>query len=182
MGAALANNQFILADIDGFLFAKVFKIQCPQNGDRIFPIIFFIKTGNQNSALDGIPDMPFIDPNFYKDNFNVEGKKVILTFGLLSPNKGIENVLKALPSVIQKHPDVIYIILGATHPHILKAQGEEYRISLQQIVRKLNIGDHVILTKSSVYPGKPVGGAIWASGGICGRGRPEKLPAVQNLH
>jgi len=92
----------------------------------------------------GIPDMPFIDPNFYKDKFGVEGKKVLLTFGLLSPNKGIENVLKALPSVIKEHPDVIYIILGATHPHIIKAHGEEYRISLQQLVRKLDISDHVI--------------------------------------
>ncbi|UCH66213.1 MAG: glycosyltransferase, partial [Ignavibacterium sp.] len=61
----------------------------------------------------GIADMPFIDPNFYKDKFEVEDKKVILTFGLLSPNKGIENVLKALPSIIKKHPDVTYIILGA---------------------------------------------------------------------
>ena len=92
----------------------------------------------------GIPDMPFIDPNFYKDKFDVEGKKVLLTFGLLSPNKGIENVLQALPSVTKKHPDVTYIILGATHPHILKTHGEEYRISLQQLVRKLNISDHVI--------------------------------------
>jgi len=92
----------------------------------------------------GIPDMPFIDPNFYKDQFGVEGKRVLLTFGLLSPNKGIENVLQALPSVTKKHPDVTYIILGATHPSILKAHGEEYRISLQQLVRKLNISDHVI--------------------------------------
>ncbi|TDI82003.1 MAG: glycosyltransferase [Caldithrix sp.] len=92
----------------------------------------------------GIPDMPFIDPNFYKDQFGVEGKRVLLTFGLLSPNKGIENVLQALPSVTKKHPDVTYIILGATHPSILKAHGEEYRISLQQLVHKLNISDHVI--------------------------------------
>jgi glycosyltransferase involved in cell wall biosynthesis len=92
----------------------------------------------------GIPDTPFIDPSFYKDKFGVEGKKVLLTFGLLSPNKGIENVLQALPSVTRKHADVIYIILGATHPHILKAYGEEYRISLQQLVRKLNISDHVL--------------------------------------
>ena len=92
----------------------------------------------------GIPDTPFIDPNFYKEKFGVEGKKVLLTFGLLSPNKGIENVLQALPAVIKKHPDVTYIILGATHPHILKAHGDEYRISLQQLVRKLNISDHVI--------------------------------------
>ena len=92
----------------------------------------------------GIPDTPFIDPSFYKDKFGVEGKKVLLTFGLLSPNKGIENVLQALPAVIKKHPDVTYIILGATHPHILKSHGDAYRIMLQQLVRKLGIGAHVI--------------------------------------
>jgi glycosyltransferase involved in cell wall biosynthesis len=92
----------------------------------------------------GIPDTPFIDPSFNKDKFGVEGKKVLLTFGLLSPNKGIENVLQALPAVIKKHPDVAYVILGATHPHILKMHGDEYRIMLQQLVRKLDIGEHVI--------------------------------------
>jgi glycosyltransferase involved in cell wall biosynthesis len=92
----------------------------------------------------GIPDTPFIDPSFYKDKFGVEGKKVLLTFGLLSPNKGIENVLQALPAVIKKHPDVAYIILGATHPNILKFHGDAYRIMLQQLVRKLDIGEHVI--------------------------------------
>ncbi|MBW1786102.1 MAG: glycosyltransferase family 4 protein [Deltaproteobacteria bacterium] len=92
----------------------------------------------------GIPDTPFIDSSFYKDKFGVEGKKVLLTFGLLSQNKGIENVLQALPAVIKKHPDVAYIILGATHPHVLEAHGDEYRTSLQQLVRKLGIGDQVI--------------------------------------
>ncbi|MBF0235318.1 MAG: glycosyltransferase family 4 protein [Desulfamplus sp.] len=92
----------------------------------------------------GIPDLPFIDPNFYKEKFAVEGKKVLLTFGLLSPNKGIETVLQALPKVVEKHSDVAYIILGATHPHVLKSRGEEYRISLQQLVRKLDLRDHVI--------------------------------------
>lgn len=92
----------------------------------------------------GIMDTPFIDSSFYKDKFGVEGKKVLLTFGLLSPNKGIENVLHALPRVIRKHPDAVYIILGATHPNILKARGDEYRIMLQQLVRKLDIGENVI--------------------------------------
>ena len=92
----------------------------------------------------GIPDTPFIDPSFYKDKFGVEGKKVLLTFGLLSPNKGIENVLQALPAIIKKNPDVVYIILGATHPHVLKLHGDAYRIMLQQLVRKLDIGEHVI--------------------------------------
>jgi glycosyltransferase involved in cell wall biosynthesis len=98
----------------------------------------------------GIPDTPFIDPSFNKDKFGVEGKKVLLTFGLLSPNKGIENVLQALPAVIKKHPDVAYIILGATHPHILKLHGDAYRIMLQQLVRKLDIGAHVIFQKRFV--------------------------------
>jgi len=92
----------------------------------------------------GIPDTPFIDPSFYKDKFGVEGKKVLLTFGLLSPNKGIENVLQALPEVVKRHSDIVYIILGATHPHILKWHGDAYRIMLQQLVRKLNIGGNVI--------------------------------------
>ena len=92
----------------------------------------------------GIPDTPFIDSSFNKDKFGVEGKKVLLTFGLLSSNKGIENVLQALPAVLKKHPDVVYIILGATHPNILKSQGDAYRIMLQQLVRKLDIGEHVI--------------------------------------
>jgi glycosyltransferase involved in cell wall biosynthesis len=92
----------------------------------------------------GIPDTPFMDPNYYKDQFGVEGKKVLLTFGLLSPNKGIETMLQALPAVINKHPDVTYIILGATHPHVLQAHGDEYRISLHQLAHKLNISDHVI--------------------------------------
>jgi len=92
----------------------------------------------------GIPDTPFIDPSFYKDKFGVEGKKVLLTFGLLSPNKGIENALQSLPAVIKKHPDVVYIILGATHPHILKLHGDAYRIMLQQLVHKLHIGENVI--------------------------------------
>ncbi len=92
----------------------------------------------------GIHDTPFIDPSFDKDKFGVEGKKVLLTFGLLSANKGIENVLRALPAVIQKHPDVVYIILGATHPHVLKADGDAYRIMLQQLVRELDIGEQVI--------------------------------------
>ncbi|RMI19933.1 MAG: glycosyltransferase, partial [Calditrichaeota bacterium] len=92
----------------------------------------------------GIPDMPFVDPNFYKDQFGVEGKYVVLTFGLLSPNKGIENVLKALPQVIREFPNLVYIILGATHPNLVKQEGEAYRLSLQRLARDLGIEKHVI--------------------------------------
>ncbi|HEX2980074.1 MAG TPA: glycosyltransferase family 4 protein, partial [Anaerolineaceae bacterium] len=92
----------------------------------------------------GIPDVPFIDPNFYKDKFNVEGKQVILTFGLMSPNKGLENVIKALPEIVEKHPNVVYIVLGATHPHVKKTEGERYRNSLQQLAQDLGVTENVV--------------------------------------
>lgn len=92
----------------------------------------------------GIPDMPFVDPNFYKDQFGVEGKQVLLTFGLLSPQKGIENVLKAMPSVLKEFPNVVYVILGATHPNLVKEQGETYRMSLERMAADLGIKKNVI--------------------------------------
>ncbi|MBN1426962.1 MAG: glycosyltransferase [Anaerolineae bacterium] len=92
----------------------------------------------------GIPDVPFVDPNYYKDQFGVEGRKVLLTFGLLSPGKGIETVLDALPKVVEQNPDVVYIVLGATHPHVKKEQGEGYRLSLQRRARDLGIEKHLI--------------------------------------
>ncbi len=92
----------------------------------------------------GIPDVPFIDPNFYKDQFGVEGKKVILTFGLISPGKGIETMIEALPMVVKEHPDVVYIVLGATHPRIKREYGESYRLSLQRKARELGVDDKIV--------------------------------------
>lgn len=92
----------------------------------------------------GVPDMPFVDPNFYKDKFKIEGRFVILTFGLISRNKGIEFMLEALPPVVKVHPEVVYIVLGATHPEVKRREGEEYRIWLKRRVRELGLEDHVI--------------------------------------
>ncbi len=92
----------------------------------------------------GIPDVPFVDPNFFKDRFGVEGRTVILTFGLLSPAKGIENAIKALPKVVERYPCVTYIVLGATHPHWVETEGERYREGLQNLARELGVEDNVI--------------------------------------
>jgi glycosyltransferase involved in cell wall biosynthesis len=92
----------------------------------------------------GIPDMPFIDPSFNKDQFGVEGKTVLLTFGLLSPNKGIEHVIEALPSILQQHPNVVYIILGATHPNVIAREGESYRLKLERLAEDRGVASHVI--------------------------------------
>ena len=91
----------------------------------------------------GIPDMAFIDPAFYKDQFGVEGKFVALTFGLLSPNKGIEHMLRATPTILKEYPNFVYIVLGATHPNLIREQGERYRISLERLAKSLGIKQNV---------------------------------------
>jgi hypothetical protein len=92
----------------------------------------------------GIPDVGFVDPTYFKDQFGVEGKVVLLTFGLLSPNKGIENVLNALPDIVAEFPEVVYIVLGATHPNELREHGEAYRVSLEILAKKNKIEKNVI--------------------------------------
>jgi glycosyltransferase involved in cell wall biosynthesis len=92
----------------------------------------------------GIPDVPFVDPSFHKDRFGVEGKMVMLSFGLLSTNKGIENVINALPAILAKHPNVVYIVVGATHPHVLQREGEAYRNSLEWLAQEKGVEGSVI--------------------------------------
>ncbi len=100
----------------------------------------------------GIPDLPFTDPNFYKDGFGTEGKDVLLTFGLLSPNKGVENVIKALPSILSKHSNVVYMVSGATHPHVLRQEGDKYRQSLKTLAKDLGVEANVIFRNRFVSP------------------------------
>jgi len=92
----------------------------------------------------GIPDVGFVDPTYFKDQFGVEGKVVLLTFGLLSPNKGIECMLNALPDIVAAFPDVVYIVLGATHPNELREHGEAYRLGLEILAKKNKIEKNVI--------------------------------------
>lgn len=100
----------------------------------------------------GVPDLPFLDPNFYKDRFGVEGKAVLLTFGLLSPNKGIENVIQALPQILSKHKNVVYIVAGATHPHILRREGDKYRAGLKALAKEIGVEAQVIFHNRFVSP------------------------------
>jgi len=92
----------------------------------------------------GIPDLPFVDPSFYKEPFGVHGRKVMLTFGLLSSGKGIEYAIEALPDIVKHHPELVYIVLGATHPNVKKKDGEAYRNRLHQRAEDLGVLDHVI--------------------------------------
>jgi len=92
----------------------------------------------------GIPDVPFVDPNYYKDQFGVEGRKVILTFGLLSPGKGIEHMIDALPAIVAKYPETAYVVLGATHPNVKREEGESYRLSLQLRAKDQGVENNII--------------------------------------
>lgn len=92
----------------------------------------------------GIPNMPFLDSENYKAQFGVDGRKVLFTFGLLGPGKGIEHVIEALPSIIERHPSVVYLVLGATHPHLLATEGESYRLGLERLAEEVGVRDHVI--------------------------------------
>ena len=113
-------------------------------GRQILEEVYRAPSAKVDLIPHGIPDMPFVDPSFYKDQFGVEGKTVLLTFGLLSPNKGIEHVLNALPSILAEFPDVVFIVLGATHPNLIREQGEAYRLSLERLAKKNKIEKSVI--------------------------------------
>ncbi|MEI6535630.1 MAG: glycosyltransferase, partial [Verrucomicrobiaceae bacterium] len=92
----------------------------------------------------GIPDIPLMDSSFYKEQFGVEGRTVLLTFGLLGPGKGIEHAIEALPEIVRHHPEVVYLVLGATHPHLVAREGERYRLSVERLAENRGVKEHVI--------------------------------------
>jgi glycosyltransferase involved in cell wall biosynthesis len=134
--AELSDRLIVMSQLSSQFLQEIFKV--PGNKIDMVP--------------HGVPDLPFLDPNFYKDRFSVEGKAVLLTFGLLSPNKGIENVIKALPQILAKHKHVVYIVAGATHPHILRREGEKYRAGLQALAREVGVESQVIFHNRFVTP------------------------------
>jgi glycosyltransferase involved in cell wall biosynthesis len=123
-----------------------------QNSAEILQEVFHVPEHKIDLIPHGVPDVPFIDPNFYKDCFGTEGKIVMLTFGLLSPNKGIENVIQALPHILSQHGNVAYMVAGVTHPHIRRREGDQYRLYLQNMARDLGVAGNVIFHNKFVNP------------------------------
>jgi glycosyltransferase involved in cell wall biosynthesis len=115
-----------------------------KRGADFLQSVYDIPESKIDIILHGVPDMPFVDPGIFKIPFGFEKKKVLFTSGFLSPNKGIEHVINALPAIIEKHPDTVYLVLGTTHPHVKRQQGESYRDSLIDLSQKLRVGDSVI--------------------------------------
>ncbi len=92
----------------------------------------------------GIPDIPFADSEASKEQFGLEGRRVMMTFGLLGPGKGIEQAIEALPEIVRRHPNVVYLVLGATHPHLIAREGETYRLGLERLAADRGVKEHVI--------------------------------------
>ena len=134
--AELSDRLIVMSQLSSQFLQEIFKVP----GSKI------------DMVPHGVPDLPFLDPNFYKDRFGVEGKAVLLTFGLLSPNKGIENVIQALPQILAKHTNVAYIVAGATHPHILRREGDRYRESLQALAKEVGVESKVTFFNRFVSP------------------------------
>jgi glycosyltransferase involved in cell wall biosynthesis len=134
--AELSDRLIVMSQLSSQFLQEIFKV--PGSKIDIVP--------------HGVPDLPFLDPNFFKDRFGVEGKAVLLTFGLLSPNKGIENVIQALPQILSQHKNVVYIVAGATHPHILRRDGDKYRASLQALAKEMGVESQVFFHDRFVSP------------------------------
>jgi glycosyltransferase involved in cell wall biosynthesis len=115
-----------------------------ERGSAFLQEIYQVAAEKIDMIPHGIPDVPFVDPSFNKDLFGVEGKIVLLSFGLLSANKGIETVISALPAIVERYPNVVYLILGATHPHVVQNDGESYRLSLQWLAQEKGVESNVI--------------------------------------
>src|SRR4030095_9213408 len=130
--------------MEGLISLSTRLVVMAERGRQMLQDIYQAPPAKIDLIAHGIPDVGFVDPTYFKDQFGVEGKVVLLTFGLLSPNKGIEYVLNALPHIVAEFPDVVYIVLGATHPNELREHGEAYRLSLEILAKKQKVEKNVI--------------------------------------
>src|SRR5271166_2007702 len=113
--------------------------------------IFRVPSRKIDLVPHGIPDLPFAEQASYKDPFST-GKTVLLTFGLLSPNKGFESMIQSLPRILSRHSNVVYIIAGATHPHVRRREGDRYRLQLEALVKELGVEENVVFVNRFVSP------------------------------
>src|SRR6266542_4772459 len=130
--------------MEGLISLSTRLVVMAERGRQMLQDIYQAPPAKIDLIAHGIPDVGFVDPTYFKDQFGVEGRVVLLTFGLLSPNKGIECVLNALPAILAEFPEVVYIVLGATHPNELREHGEAYRLSLEILAQKNRVEKSVI--------------------------------------
>ena len=123
-----------------------------QHSSRFLQDVFRVPKEKIEMIPHGIPNLPFEEPAFFRKLSPTEGTTVLLTCGLLSPNKGLENVIRALPQILSRHSDVVYIIAGATHPHVRLVEGDRYLLQLQALATGLGVEKHVIFQNRFLSP------------------------------
>ena len=131
----------VLADIVG-ISAKV--VVMAEKAKELLVSTYDVRARKIEVIPHGIPDVPYVAPEAAKLKLGFEGRPVILTFGLLSPNKGIEVMIDAMPAVLRAAPAAVYVVLGATHPNLVRNQGEVYRESLVARARARGVENHVV--------------------------------------
>jgi glycosyltransferase involved in cell wall biosynthesis len=134
--AALSDRLIVMSEYSSRVLEEVFGVP----GEKI------------DLIPHGIPDLPFVEPDVYKDSLSLGGKAVLLTFGLLSPNKGFESVIRALPQILSRCSNTVYVIAGATHPQVRAREGDRYRDQLQALARELGVEREVIFHNRFVSP------------------------------
>jgi glycosyltransferase involved in cell wall biosynthesis len=144
-----ANQRIVMEEIVA-LSARL--IVMSKHSSRVLKEVFHAPEEKIDLIPHGVPDLPFRDPDLYKRATGTTGKKVLLTLGLLSPNKGIERVIEALPRIVAEHPDAVYLIVGATHPHLRQREGDRYQIQLQTMAKELGVARNVVFHNRFVSP------------------------------
>ena len=142
-----AAQRNVMGKIIG-LSAKI--VVMAEKGRELLQSVHHVPPQKIEVIPHGIPDFPFIETQHAKTRFGFSGKSVILTFGLLSPSKGIETVIDAMPGIVEACTNAVYVILGATHPNLIRHQGETYRESLNARVRELGMEEHVVFINQFV--------------------------------
>jgi glycosyltransferase involved in cell wall biosynthesis len=115
-----------------------------KKGRELLRSVYQVPDDKIEVIAHGIPDVAFVGSDAAKAKLGFGGRSVILTFGLLSPNKGIEVMIDAMPSILKRRADAVYVVLGATHPNLVRDEGEAYRERLMARVRELGVEDHVV--------------------------------------
>jgi glycosyltransferase involved in cell wall biosynthesis len=132
------------AVMDSIIEASAKIVVMANKGHELLRTVYRVPDEKIEVIAHGIPDFPFVEPDAAKTRLGFSGRSVILTFGLLSPSKGIEVMIDAMPSILKRRPDAVYVVLGATHPNLVRDQGEAYRDSLMTRVRELGVENHVV--------------------------------------
>ena len=116
-----------------------------ERAKRVLARVYGVSPSRIAVIPHGVPDMPFLDTSYHKDQFGLVGRKVILSFGLISRGKGYEYVIEALPEIVRAHPEAVFVIVGETHPAVKRSEGEAYMDSVKARAKELGVEDHLML-------------------------------------